>query len=191
MNTGARSSAQLIFTTPLRVFQFSMSSTKSAGSSTRSICSRNVIFGWMAVTTSGARSSSPVSSTTPVAAPPSTRIFATRGARADLGAVGHARSSRDRVAHRAHAAFRHGPRAEVAVADVADRVVRHDVAGARLVRPGPGADQAVRAPSRSSPDRTRRTDRAGRRPTSSSAGSRRRARARRAHGTAMRAGAAP
>ena len=64
------------------------------------------------------------------------------GVRADLGAEA-ASAGRDRVADRAHAAFRHGPRAEVAVADVTDRMVRHHVAGARLVRAGPGADQAV------------------------------------------------
>jgi len=44
---------------------------------------------------------------------------------------------------RAHAAFGEAPVAQVAVADVADRVVRHHVGGARLVGPGPGADHAV------------------------------------------------
>ena len=75
---GRRSSAQLIFTTPLRVFQFWMSSTNSAGSSDASSCCRNVIFGWIAVTIHGARTSSPLSRTTPVARPSLVRIRATR-----------------------------------------------------------------------------------------------------------------
>ncbi len=69
--------ATLTFTTPLRVFHRSMSHTKSAGSSWRSIRSRNAIFGWIVVTTTGARSSLPSSSTTPTARPPRTRILST------------------------------------------------------------------------------------------------------------------
>jgi hypothetical protein len=46
-----------------------MSSTKCAGRSVASICRRNVICGWQAVTTIGARSSSPSPSTTPVVRP--------------------------------------------------------------------------------------------------------------------------
>ncbi len=49
----------------------------------------------------------------------------------------------DRVRHRAHAPLLEAPGAEVAVAHVADRVVQHDVGRARLVGPGPGADDAV------------------------------------------------
>ncbi len=44
---------------------------------------------------------------------------------------------------RPHPALRVAPAAELTVADPADRVVRHDVGGARLVGPGPGADDAV------------------------------------------------
>jgi hypothetical protein len=44
-NSGSRESARLIFTVPERVCQFSMSRTKSSGSSSASICRRNVIFG--------------------------------------------------------------------------------------------------------------------------------------------------
>src|SRR6185437_7363610 len=45
--------------------------------------------------------------------------------------------------HPAHAALLEAPVAQVPVADVADRVVRHHVGGARLVRAGPGADHPV------------------------------------------------
>ncbi len=78
VNTGRRSSAQLILTTPLRELQCSMSRTKSAGSSLGSSCRRNVIFGWIAVTISGARISSPSSNVTPRAFPLAVRIRATR-----------------------------------------------------------------------------------------------------------------
>ena len=64
------------------------------------------------------------------------------GAGADLGAVVPGGAG-DRVGDRAHAALLEAPVAQVAVADVADRVVRHHVGGARLVGPGPGADHAV------------------------------------------------
>ena len=69
--------ATLTFTVPERVFHRSMSHTKSAGNSCLSSRSRNAIFGWMVVTTTGARSSSPFSSATPTALPPRVRIFAT------------------------------------------------------------------------------------------------------------------
>ncbi len=61
---------------------------------------------------------------------------------ADLGAEAAGRPG-DRLGDRAHAAFGVAPAAELAVADVADRVVRHHVGGAGLVRAGPGADHAV------------------------------------------------
>ena len=64
------------------------------------------------------------------------------GAGADLGAV-LAGGVRDRVGDRAHAALLEAPVAQVAVADVADGVVRHHVGGAGLVRTGPGPDHAV------------------------------------------------
>ena len=142
VNTGRRSRAQLIFTTPLRDCHDSMSRTKSAGSSLGSSCCRNVIFGWIAVTTSGASSSSPSSSVD--AARRAVRGQDPRDARVrpDLGAE-RPRAGLDRCRDRAHPALRHGPRAEVAVADVADRVVRHHVAGPRFVRTRPRADQAV------------------------------------------------
>jgi hypothetical protein len=49
----------------------------------------------------------------------------------------------DGVGHRPHAALGKAPAAQVAVADVADRVVGHHVGGARGVGPGPGADHPV------------------------------------------------
>ena len=66
---GSSASARLIFTTPDRVFHRSMSLTKSAGSSVGGRCSRKAILGCRLVTTSGAVSSSPPSSTTPVTRP--------------------------------------------------------------------------------------------------------------------------
>ena len=51
---GSSDSARLIFTTPLRVFHRSMSLTKSAGSSSRAIWSKNAVFGCRLVTTMGA-----------------------------------------------------------------------------------------------------------------------------------------
>ena len=78
MNSGSSASARLIFTVPLRVFQWVMSFTKSAGSSVAFSWSRNVILGWHVVTTIGAISSSPPSSTTPRARPFSVLIVETR-----------------------------------------------------------------------------------------------------------------
>jgi hypothetical protein len=78
VKSGSSPRARLILTTPLRERQRSMSATKSAGSSARSTCSRKVILGWMAVTTTGACSSSPPASTTPVARPPETSTRSTR-----------------------------------------------------------------------------------------------------------------
>ena len=68
----------MIFTTPERVFQRSMSVTKSEGSSFRSSSSRKAIFGWIVVTTQGAWISSPLASATPTARPSRVRIFLTR-----------------------------------------------------------------------------------------------------------------
>src|SRR5437867_10062902 len=76
-NRGSFDSAQLILTTPLRVFQCSMSFTNSSGSSLRSNWRRNVSFGWHAVTTTGAMSSSPPSSATPDTRPCRTRTRST------------------------------------------------------------------------------------------------------------------
>ena len=61
---------------------------------------------------------------------------------ADLGAV-LSRRVGDGVGDGAHAALLEAPVAQVPVADVADRMVRHHVGGAGLVRAGPGADHAV------------------------------------------------
>ena len=49
----------------------------------------------------------------------------------------------DRAADAAHPALLEPPGAEVAVADVPDRVMEHHVGGARLVRTGPRPDHAV------------------------------------------------
>ena len=45
VNSGSSARARLIFTVPLRVFQCSMSWTNASGSSWRSMCCRNLIFG--------------------------------------------------------------------------------------------------------------------------------------------------
>ena len=78
MKSGSSLMARLIFTTPLRVRQFSMPRTKSAGSSFGARSRRKAICGWIVVTTTGARISSPLSRATPTARPPRTRILATR-----------------------------------------------------------------------------------------------------------------
>src|SRR4030095_8830864 len=62
-----------------------------------------------------------------------------RGRGADLGPEG-AGGRGHGVADPAHAALGKAPAAELAVADVADVVVGHDVGGAGGARPGPGAD---------------------------------------------------
>jgi hypothetical protein len=53
------------------------------------------------------------------------------------------RRAADGVRHRPHAALGEAPAAQVAVADVADRVVGHHVGGAGRLGPGPGADHPV------------------------------------------------
>ena len=63
-------------------------------------------------------------------------------ARAHFAAESH-RGAPDGLGDRPHATHRIAPRAEVSVADVADRVVGHDVGRARLVGAGPGADDPV------------------------------------------------
>ena len=77
MKSGSSDRARLIFTTPLRVFQCSMSATKSGGRCSRPTWSRNAIFGCSVDTITRARSSSPLSSTTPRARPFSTMTLAT------------------------------------------------------------------------------------------------------------------
>ena len=69
VNLGSSDSARLILTTPERVFQRSMSPTKSSGRSVRARWSRKAVLGCSVVTTVGAVSSSPFSSTTPVTRP--------------------------------------------------------------------------------------------------------------------------
>ena len=142
VKTGSRSSAQLIFTTPLRELQCSMSRTKSAGSSLGSSCCRNVIFGWIAVTIERREDLLALLERDAARLPVRREDPRDAGVRPDLGAE-RPGARLDRRRDRAHPALRHRPRAEVPVADVADRVVRHHVAGARLVRPRPRADQAV------------------------------------------------
>jgi hypothetical protein len=78
----------------------------------------------------------------PVRAPAGDQHALDPGAGAHGGAELLGRAA-DRVGDRAHAALREAPAAEVAVADVPDRVVGHHVGGARRVRPRPGADHAV------------------------------------------------
>ena len=92
MKFGSSASARLILTTPERVFHRSMSETKSSGRSVRGRWSRKAILGCRLVTTSGAVSCSPLSSTTPVTWPllvltDSTRVLVRSSApnvRADL-----------------------------------------------------------------------------------------------------------
>ena len=119
-----------------------MSHTKSAGSSCRSIRSRNAIFGWMQLTTD--RRAELVAVLERHADGPAAAHQDLRHLRvgADLRAE-RLGGAADRVGHRAHAALLEAPGAEVPVADVADRVVQHHVRGAGLVRSGPGADHAV------------------------------------------------
>ena len=78
VKSGSSDIATLIFTTPERVFQRSMSVTKSAGRSADGMRSRNPIFGCTHVTPIGARSSVPSSSTTPWKRPPEVSIDFTR-----------------------------------------------------------------------------------------------------------------
>ena len=78
VKSGSSERARLILTTPLRVFHRSMSSTKSAGSSVALMWSRKAVWGWRVVTTTGARISSPLSSTTPRTRPLVTMVRATR-----------------------------------------------------------------------------------------------------------------
>ena len=65
-----------------------------------------------------------------------------RGLQTDLGAEG-SRAGLQRGRDGAHPAHDRGPRAHLPVAHIADRVMRHHVAGAGLVRARPGPDQPV------------------------------------------------
>ncbi len=94
------------------------------------------------VTTTLAVSCWPLSSSTPGGPAVPEQYLLDLGAGPDLGAV-LAGGAGDGVGHGAHAALLEAPVAQVPVADVADRVVRHHVGGAGLVRAGPGADHAV------------------------------------------------
>ena len=64
------------------------------------------------------------------------------GVGADLGTEAAGRPC-DRFGDSSHSAFGVSPAAELAVADVADRVVRHDVSGAGLIRACPSSDHAI------------------------------------------------
>ena len=61
---------------------------------------------------------------------------------ADLGAKAPCRAG-DGIRHRTHTALGVTPATHLAVADVTDRVVRHDVGGSGFIRAGPGTDHAV------------------------------------------------
>ena len=143
MNSGSSASARLIFTVPrarapvLDVLDERRRQLRRARSARR-----NVIFGWIAVTTSGADSSSPPSSATPTARPSRISTRSTARVRADLGAE-RLRRGGTRVADGAHAALGIAPARDLAVADVADRVVHHHVRGAGRVRTRPRADDPV------------------------------------------------
>ena len=145
-NVGSPSMATLIFTVPLRDFHRSMSSTKSAGRSRRSSWRRKVICGCVAATTRSALNSVPSWSATPTARPSLTRMRST-GEFVRISAPKERGAARDGRGHGAHATDRVAPgphrAAHAAVADVADRVVQHDVRRAGLARTCPGADDAV------------------------------------------------
>jgi hypothetical protein len=93
MKSGSSARARLIFTTPLRDFQCSMSETKSSGRYSAPTCSRKAVRGCSVDTTTWARISSPFSSTTPTARSPATAPGPPR-ADPDLRSVG-ARSGLD------------------------------------------------------------------------------------------------
>ena len=61
---------------------------------------------------------------------------------ADLGAEAAGRAG-DGIRDRTHPALGVTPAAHLAVADVTDRMVCHDVGGAGFIRPGPRADHAI------------------------------------------------
>ena len=141
-NSGSRSTATFTLTVPLRDFHCVIVSTKSSGSADGSICSRKVIFGCVAAITTSARSSSPDSSTTPRALSVAHVDASDARVRADRGTE-RLRRAAQRAGDTAHPAAWKAPRTELAVADVADLVVRHHVRGARRTRPGPRADDAA------------------------------------------------
>ena len=78
VKSGSSDRARLILTTPLRVFQCSMSVTKSSGRFARPTWSRNAVRGCRLVTTTLAVSRWPFSSSTPAARPLLSRIRLTR-----------------------------------------------------------------------------------------------------------------
>ncbi len=94
------------------------------------------------MTTIGARSSSP-SARRHAADPAVHREHAIdRGLGPDLGAERASRAFA-RLGDRAHPAFDESPARHLAVADIAHRVMHQDVGGARRIRSGPRADDAV------------------------------------------------
>ena len=142
VNSGSRSTATFTFTVPLRERQLSMRSTKSVGSWARSMCSqerdlrmrrRDHDVGAQFL----ARFERHAAHATVVHVDAGDgRVGAHRGAVGDRGVA-------QRAAHPAHTALRESPRAELAVADVTDLVVRHHVRGAGRARTGPRADHAA------------------------------------------------
>ena len=143
MKSGSSDIATLTLTTPERVFQRSMSQTKSAGSS----CAVDQVEERDLRVDAGDDDRR-------------AELVAVLERDADGAAAAHedllharvrcgSRSRTTRPTRRiasetaAHAALLEAPRSEVTVADVADRVVEHHVRGPRLVGPGPRADHAV------------------------------------------------
>ena len=143
VNSGSRSTATFTFTVPLRERQRfdALDEVGRAAAPGRRV-RRNVIFGWVAATTTSARSSSPDSSVTPRTRPLRTSMRATAASVRTVAPFGDGGVAQ-RPADRAHAALGESPRAELALADVADLVVRHDVRGPGRPRPGPRADHAA------------------------------------------------
>ena len=142
VNRGSFDSAQLILTTPERDLHASMSRTKSSGSSLalQLLQERDLrVDGGddhrrldLLAGRQGHAGRAPAAHQDAL----HLRV------RPDVGAERLGRPLQ-RLGHRAHAALGDRPGAEVPVADVADRVVRHHVAGAGLVGSGPRPDQAV------------------------------------------------
>jgi len=127
VKSGSSASARLILTTPLRVFQRSMSVTKVVGQvRPADVIEETRLRGCRELTTTLAVSCWPFSSSTPAGAAVVQQDPADPGVGADLGAV-LAGGVGDRVGDRAHAALLEAPVAQVAVAHVADGVVRHHV----------------------------------------------------------------
>ena len=142
VKSGSSPSARFTLADAPRNLKRRMPSTKSSGRCSSPTSPRNVRRGSAFDTTSPARISSPLSSTTPVARPFATSTRTNGRARADLRA-GRARGARNRAAHRTVAALCESPGAKHPV-DLAHVVVQQHVRGPGRARSEQGADDAAR-----------------------------------------------